>query len=71
MLKFEPGASYPYHNHPGGEELFVLEGEVTIEGAVLKVGDYLYTPVNFKHAVKTENGCTILFMIPKEVEIIK
>ncbi|MBL7762633.1 MAG: cupin domain-containing protein [Chitinophagaceae bacterium] len=71
LLKFEPGASYPYHNHPGGEELFVLEGEVTIEGAVLKVGDYLYTPVNFKHAVKTENGCTILFMIPKEVEIIK
>lgn len=19
LLKFEPGASYPYHNHPGGE----------------------------------------------------
>ncbi len=23
LLKFEPGAIYPYHNHPGGEEIFV------------------------------------------------
>jgi len=24
LLKFEPGASYPYHNHPAGEEVYVL-----------------------------------------------
>ena len=70
MLKFEPGASYPYHNHPGGEELFILTGEATIGGAVLKTGDYLYTPVNFKHAVSSEKGCIIFFMIPEEVEIL-
>jgi hypothetical protein len=28
LLKFEAGASYPNHNHPGGEEVFILEGEV-------------------------------------------
>ena len=28
LLKFDAGASYPNHNHPGGEEVFVLEGEV-------------------------------------------
>jgi len=28
LLKFEAGASYPNHNHPAGEEVFVLEGEV-------------------------------------------
>ncbi|NIP78481.1 MAG: cupin domain-containing protein, partial [Gemmatimonadetes bacterium] len=28
LLRFEPGASYPNHNHPGGEEVYVLEGEV-------------------------------------------
>jgi quercetin dioxygenase-like cupin family protein len=70
LLKFEPGASYPYHNHPGGEELFVLEGEVTLEGVNLSAGDYLYTPVNYKHSVSSENGCTMLFIIPEEVEII-
>ena len=70
LLKFEPGASYPYHNHPAGEELFVLEGEAIIEGAKLTSGDYLYTPAGFKHSVHTVIGCTIFFMIPEEVEIL-
>lgn len=70
LLRFEAGASYPYHNHPGGEELFVLDGVATIEGATLKTGDYLFTPVNFKHSVSTEKGCTILFIVPEEVEIL-
>ncbi|HPH47071.1 MAG TPA: cupin domain-containing protein [Chryseolinea sp.] len=70
LLKFEAGAYYPYHNHPAGEELFVIEGDVTIEGERLSVGDYLYTPPNFKHSVKSENGCIVLFSIPEEVEII-
>ena len=70
LLKFEPGARYPYHNHPAGEELFVLEGDATVAGARLEKGDYLYTPPNFKHAVKSEQGCTILFVVPEEVEIL-
>jgi anti-sigma factor ChrR (cupin superfamily) len=71
ILKFEPGASYPYHNHPAGEELLVLEGSCIIEGATLKAGDYLYTPPGFKHGVRTETGCTVFFMVPEEVEILK
>lgn len=70
LLKFEEGASYPYHNHPGGEELFVMTGEAIIEGATLRAGDYLFTPANFRHSVKSEKGCTILFNIPEEVEIL-
>jgi hypothetical protein len=34
------------------------------------LGDDLYTPPNFKHAVKTITGCTILFIVPEEVEIL-
>ena len=70
LLKFEAGASYPYHNHPAGEELFVLEGSCIIEGATLKKGDYLYTPPNFKHSVKSELGCVLYFIVPEEVEIL-
>ncbi len=71
LLKFEPGASYPYHNHPAGEELLVLEGSCIIEGATLRAGDYLYTPPGFKHSVRTETGCTVFFIVPEEVEILK
>jgi len=70
FLKFEPGATYPYHNHPGGEEIFVLRGEAIIENVTLSEGDYLYTPANFKHSVSTKKGCTMLFVIPEEVEIL-
>jgi quercetin dioxygenase-like cupin family protein len=70
LLKFEPGAVYPYHNHPGGEEVFVLDGSVLIEGTLLEQGDYLYTPPGFRHAVTTATGCTLLFVVPEEVEIL-
>ncbi|MEZ4809269.1 MAG: cupin domain-containing protein [Allomuricauda sp.] len=70
LLKFEKEASYPYHNHPAGEELMVLEGSCFVNDVMLEKGDYLYTPPNAKHAVKTSEGCIILFMVPEEVEIL-
>ena len=70
LLKFEPGAIYPYHNHPAGEEIYVLSGEAILEHATLKQGDYLYTPPNFKHSVTSNTGCTALFIVPEEVEIL-
>lgn len=70
LLAFEPGASYPYHNHPAGEELFVLQGEAIIENQTLGQGDYLYTPPGFKHAVRSEAGCILLLVVPEEVEIL-
>lgn len=70
LLKFDAGSSYPYHNHPGGEELFVMEGSCFVNDTLLNQGDYLYTPPGFKHGVKSENGCVIMLIIPEEVEIL-
>lgn len=70
LLKFEPEAKYPYHNHPEGEEILVLKGSCEIENTMFRQGDYLYTPPNFKHSVKYEEGCTLFLMVPKEVEIL-
>jgi quercetin dioxygenase-like cupin family protein len=70
LLKFEPGAKYPYHNHPGGEEIFVLRGTCFVNQTELQEGDYLYTPPGFKHAVTTQTGCELLLIIPEEVEIL-
>jgi quercetin dioxygenase-like cupin family protein len=70
LLRFEPGAKYPYHRHPAGEELFVLSGSCVIDGATLEAGDYLYTPPGSKHSVRTDTGCTVLFQVPEEVIIL-
>src|SRR5215813_11397642 len=71
LLKFEPGATYPAHNHPGGEEVFVLEGDLKLGKDHLYTGDYLYTPPNGKHAAWSENGCVVLVNVPLGVEILK
>lgn len=71
LLKFLAGARFPAHNHPAGEQVFVLEGDLTIGRDHLQPGDYYYTPPNGKHAASSENGCTFLVILPKPIEIIK
>lgn len=65
LLKFEAGATYPAHTHPGGEEVFVLEGEIKIGKDHLCAGDYLYTAPDGKHAVRSEKGCIVLLKAPQ------
>ncbi len=71
LLKFEAGATYPAHNHPGGEEIFVIEGDIKLGVDHLYAGDYLFTAPNNIHAVRSVNGCVVLVKTPQEVEIIK
>jgi quercetin dioxygenase-like cupin family protein len=71
LLKFAAGATYPAHNHPGGEEIFVLEGDLQLVKDHLYAGDYLYTSPNRKHAVRSEMGCIVLVSVPEEVEILR
>lgn len=71
LLKFEPGAAYPAHDHPAGEEVFVLQGEVTFGKHHLTAGDYMYTPPSGKHAVWSKQGCVMLLCVPEEVVILK
>ena len=71
LLKFEAGARYPLHNHPAGEEIFVLEGDIHLGKDHLLAGDYLFTAPNNMHAVRTDNCCVVLLKAEHEVEIIK
>lgn len=70
LLKFEAGATYPPHNHPGGEEIFVLEGDIHLGKDHLRQGDYLYTAPGNKHAVESDGGCVVLVSVPQEVEVL-
>lgn len=70
LLKFNPGASYPNHDHPAGEEVYVLEGEVRFGNVHLHAGDYLYTAPGDTHAAYSKTGCTLLFSVPEEVIIL-
>lgn len=71
LLKFDAGATYPLHNHPEGEEIFVLEGDIKLGKDELSVGDFLFTAPGNMHRVSTKNGCVVLLKAPQEVEIIE
>lgn len=71
LLKFAAGSRYPAHNHPGGEEIFVLEGDITLGPDHLEAGDYLYTAPNNVHAVHSKSGCVVLVNVPQEVEVLR
>jgi len=71
LLKFEAGASYPLHTHPGGEEVFVLEGDIHLGKDHLHAGDYLFTAPDNLHAARTDGGCVVLLKAPKATEFVK
>jgi quercetin dioxygenase-like cupin family protein len=70
LLKFDAGARYPAHLHPGGEEIFVLEGDIRLGKDHLRGGDYLYTAPNNIHAASSEEGCVVLVDIPQAVVLL-
>jgi quercetin dioxygenase-like cupin family protein len=56
-VDFDPGVSFPRHNHPGEEIVNVLEGSFVyqVEGkapVTLEAGDVLFIPAGAIHAVK-------------------
>ncbi len=70
LLKFDAGARYPAHIHPGGEEIFVLEGDIRLGKDHLRDGDYLYTAPNNIHAAYSEGGCVVLVNVPQAVVLL-
>lgn len=65
FLKFAKGTIGGEHTHPGGEELFVVSGDITIGGRRLKTGDFLYTPPGDSHDAVAHEETVLLMNLPK------
>ncbi len=70
LFKLGRGATYPRHRHPGGEEILMLKGEMTVGDRKLKSGDYLYSPPGSLHEMKSETGAFFLSILPKPVAFV-
>ena len=63
LLRLEPGAVLPGHEHRHAEHCYVLEGEVTDGEHWLRQGDYELRMPGSRHApVRTETGAVVLIM---------
>jgi anti-sigma factor ChrR (cupin superfamily) len=56
---FAPGAAFPEHSHPLGEEIFVLEGIFSDEFGDYPTGTYIRNPPGSKHSPFTRDGCKL------------
>ena len=64
LIRFKPGAASTPHEHTGGEEFYVLEGEITdCDGSVFGVGDYVHYQPGSCHFSVSEKGCTLLVIL--------
>jgi len=59
LVRYAPGARFPAHDHPEGEEILVLEGVFSDEHGDWGPGSYLLNPEGFRHAPFSKAGCLI------------
>ncbi|HAT31297.1 MAG TPA: cupin [Janthinobacterium sp.] len=59
VVRYEPGATFPAHVHPRGEEIVVLDGEFADEHGVYPAGTYIKNPPGSSHAPRSDTGCTL------------
>lgn len=59
MVRFAPGTKLDRHAHPGGEELFVIEGSYSDDDGHYPAGTWLRSPVGTGHAPWSDEGCLL------------
>jgi len=59
LVRWAPGTRFQLHGHPGGEEIFVLDGVFQDEQGNYPAGSWLRNPHASSHCPWSEAGCTI------------
>ncbi len=65
LLKWEPGATLPFHKHPEIEQSYVLEGSFYDHDGICKAGDFVWRHAGSFHETKSDTGCTLLAVYRK------
>src|SRR5262249_38165472 len=60
LLRFAAGSSYPAHEHPEGEEYYVLDGTLLDSGREYPAGSFVYHAPGSVHRPSSRTGCVVL-----------
>lgn len=60
LVRYDAGSHFKMHEHPGGEEILVLDGVFSDETGDYGPGSYLRNPAGTRHAPFSRDGCTLL-----------
>lgn len=59
LERWEPGARIDRHSHPGGEEIFVVEGSFEDEDGTYTKRNWLRNPPGSAHTPASREGCVL------------
>lgn len=59
IVRYVPGSRFTAHEHPLGEEFYVLDGVFSDEHGDYPAGTYVRNPDGSRHAPYSDPGCTI------------
>ena len=60
LLKWEPGATLPMHQHPAIEQSYVIEGSFYDHDGVCRAGEFVWRRVGSFHETRSNEGAVIL-----------
>ncbi len=67
LLRFKAGSVCPMHNHPGGEEIYVVSGRGKLNELSIAAGDFIHTPPGESHALHAQTDVLIHVITPEPV----
>ncbi|MEM7166088.1 MAG: cupin domain-containing protein [Planctomycetota bacterium] len=70
LLRFEPGAEYAPHRHPGGEEYLILEGSLEDGSHSYGAGTFVRHPAGSTHRPRSVDGCVLFVRLPRPIETL-
>lgn len=59
LTRLAAGTRIDKHEHPGGNEMLVLEGSISDEYGRYEVGDWIRSPAGSVHQPWTDDGCVL------------
>ena len=71
LVKVAAGARLPLHDHPGGEEVYVVSGRARIGYLEVEAGDYLWTPPGGAHDLEARDETLIFVTTPEGIRILE
>ena len=64
LMRVDPGARYPPHHHSGGEDCYVISGEIIVAGQRLHAGDFHRAEADSDHGVlASDTGAEVLLVV--------
>ncbi len=71
LLRYEPGARVPEHEHVGYEHIYVLQGDQFDERGTYPAGSFIINPPGTRHSPGSKSGCVALLIYEKAVKFVE